>query len=633
MKRGGTDRLIEKATVFLAFICAAVFLGGLLPGYFEYQSTFKKAEEEIGNLARLFIQYAEDTLAIADGNLLALRNALEAGVLPAEALAQIRMVKSEGRPSIRSLTYAFVDPTGREVASSESRNQDVRVADTELFDRERSEPDRDLAIGVPVTDPVTSALVIAVSRRVDTRDGAFAGTVIASLEVDTLTRFFAGTASSRRMSVLLARDDATLLARYPSFDALIGMKLIEPSTFRQTMRPGNSGIFRRPSPVDQIDRLIAYHAGSQYGVVASVSIAVEDIVAEWFWPTLASNVLRLTLTCVIGMLGLWGLRQMRGQAGMAAALAKSEAVFRMLAEGARDPILLLDARGILRYASPAALVMFERPPRALVGRHIAELAVDPDAPAILMALGGMAPLPGAGTRLGFHYESSSHGRRWYVMAVQVTVHGGEHSYVATLRDETEEHQRQLDLAIEATTDPLTGLFNRRHLDIVLAAAWRRAAQTGAPLSLIFVDVDRFKTYNDTYGHSLGDTCLVAVGTCLSEIARRSGEVVARFGGEEFVVLLPDTDSDASIATAERIREAVAMKGMAHSGNPPLGVVTVSLGVATMRPQSDPRAEVGQLVDAADQALYAAKEAGRNRVMVFSGEDRQISGASPSAAVC
>lgn len=617
MQRSGTDRLVRRAAAFLTFVCAAVFLGGLVPGYLEYRSTFKKVEEEIGNLARLFTQHAEDTLAMADGNLLVLRNVLESGVPPEEALAQIRVMKSAGRPSIRSLTYAYIGPTGQAVASSESGVQGVAVADAGLFEHQRAQADRDLVIGVPVIDPATNARVITVSRRVNTSEDAFAGTVIASLEVDALTRFFAGTSTSRRMSVLLARDDSTLLARYPNFGAMIGTKLREPATFRRNVKPGTAGTFHGPSPVDGVNRIIAYNASGQYGVVSSVSVAVEDVVAEWLWPTLAGNAFRLALTVIIAVLGFWGLRQMRRQIAMATALAKSEADFRMLAEGARDPILLLDARGVVRYASPAALVLFERPPHDLSGRHIADLAADSDVSAILVALGNVAPLAGAGTKLGFHYQSASLGQRWYVMAVQVTVQADEHSFVATLRDETDEHRRQLELSIEATTDPLTGLFNRRHFDIALIGAWRQAAETGAPLSLIFADVDRFKPYNDTYGHALGDQCLAAIGENLNEVARRSNEVAARFGGEEFVVLLPGTDSDAARQLAERIRAGVAARAIAHSGNPPLGIVTVSLGVATMRPKSEPQATMARLIDAADRALYAAKEAGRNRVVVLS----------------
>lgn len=162
---------------------------------------------------------------------------------------------------------------------------------------------------------------------------------------------------------------------------------------------------------------------------------------------------------------------------------------------------------------------------------------------------------------------------------------------------------------QSLTDPLTGLSNRRRFDQHMAstlAQFRRDGQAGA---LVLFDIDNFKRYNDAYGHPQGDAVLVQFAHCLREAARRPGDLPARLGGEEFAILMPLTDGDGSHHCAESARAAMQALAMAHAGNEPCGVVTVSAGVAHIGP--DDTAET--LYSRADSALYAAKHAGRNQV--------------------
>jgi diguanylate cyclase (GGDEF)-like protein len=163
----------------------------------------------------------------------------------------------------------------------------------------------------------------------------------------------------------------------------------------------------------------------------------------------------------------------------------------------------------------------------------------------------------------------------------------------------------------ASLDGLTQIPNRRHFDMALTNEWNRAARSGAPLSVILVDVDKFKVYNDTYGHQAGDVCLQRVARTLSENLRRAGDLVARYGGEEFVLLLHQTPRDEGVVLAERLRSAVEHLGIEHSGADG-GVVTISVGGATCIP--GPQLEERVLVRSADDALYQAKHAGRNWVV-------------------
>ncbi|WP_159996328.1 sensor domain-containing diguanylate cyclase [Roseomonas sp. 18066] len=161
-------------------------------------------------------------------------------------------------------------------------------------------------------------------------------------------------------------------------------------------------------------------------------------------------------------------------------------------------------------------------------------------------------------------------------------------------------------------DGLTGLANRAKFDLTLARNWDHAARHRLPLSLVMLDADCFKSYNDRYGHQEGDQVLRAVGRCIQAAATRPEDTGARYGGEEFAILLPGTGTSGAFLVAEKIRASVASTAMPHACNPS-GQVTISAGVAVIWP--DRLTPPGQLVAMADQALYAAKHAGRNRVEV------------------
>jgi diguanylate cyclase (GGDEF)-like protein len=173
----------------------------------------------------------------------------------------------------------------------------------------------------------------------------------------------------------------------------------------------------------------------------------------------------------------------------------------------------------------------------------------------------------------------------------------------------EEANRRLELL--STIDPLTGLANRRRFAEVLAAEWSRALRSADPLGAVMVDVDRFKLYNDRYGHLAGDACLKRVALALSANVRAPSDLVARFGGEEFSIILPGADQAAALLVGERVRRAVAELAEPHLGMP-LGIVTISVGTASTIPVPDGNAD--RLLDAADAALYQAKDGGRNQVV-------------------
>ncbi|MGF6505583.1 diguanylate cyclase [Paraburkholderia sp. 32] len=163
----------------------------------------------------------------------------------------------------------------------------------------------------------------------------------------------------------------------------------------------------------------------------------------------------------------------------------------------------------------------------------------------------------------------------------------------------------------AATDPLTGLNNRRVLDKRLDDEWKRARRENKPLSVLFIDIDHFKRFNDTYGHESGDEVLVAVADCIASVVRRSADLVARYGGEEFAVVLPDTTAQGAFAVAEQIRRKVENQVIVRGHDAPQAV-TVSVGCATALPSATDVANGLELMAAADGQLYVAKNEGRNR---------------------
>lgn len=203
------------------------------------------------------------------------------------------------------------------------------------------------------------------------------------------------------------------------------------------------------------------------------------------------------------------------------------------------------------------------------------------------------------------------GRR-YLAADASPVHDEDNRLIAvveTLRDMTEEKNAQIALERLATRDGLTGLANRRYFDETLHAEWARAMRQKQPLSLLMVDVDNFKAYNDAHGHLGGDECLKRIAVAVAA-EMRTNDLVARYGGEEFAVILPNQSLKGAAIVAERIRSRVEQLRLPNRFARD-GRITVSIGAATALGASD--ADPSQLVATADAALYRAKHMGRNRI--------------------
>jgi diguanylate cyclase (GGDEF)-like protein len=165
----------------------------------------------------------------------------------------------------------------------------------------------------------------------------------------------------------------------------------------------------------------------------------------------------------------------------------------------------------------------------------------------------------------------------------------------------------------ANVDELTGLGNRRLVNKALLDEVNRARRGGTPLSVILLDVDYFKLYNDTYGHQAGDVVLQQLADLMQRATTRAGEVVARYGGEEFILILPGASSAVAMRTAQRLKALVITEAITHKTSKGEPFITVSQGIATVQPEGDMLPE--QVIKLADDALYDAKDSGRNAIIV------------------
>ena len=188
----------------------------------------------------------------------------------------------------------------------------------------------------------------------------------------------------------------------------------------------------------------------------------------------------------------------------------------------------------------------------------------------------------------------------------------DEAYRALRRSQQELMETNLELQRLTNVDGLTGLSNRRFLDEILASEWKHASRVGSPISVLMIDVDHFKLYNDHYGHLAGDEVLRRLASTIGRTRRRTGDVAARFGGEEFALVFPLMTGGDALTAGQRLTAAVEAMQLPHAGSTTSNWITVSVGLATVRPQDASGSDA--LLAAADRALYEAKRSGRNRAV-------------------
>jgi len=300
---------------------------------------------------------------------------------------------------------------------------------------------------------------------------------------------------------------------------------------------------------------------------------------------------------------------------------ENEAVYRLLLDNSPEMTVLASADGSFQYVSPAVVAITGFTPAEFLPFRPEEITHPEDMEGVHQALRGIRPSE-PGRTFRHRILQKAGGYRWVegsVRAFADPATGQLAGFVTSVRDISEQKEREDRLASEvrqmsqaATLDELTGIANRRAFNQRFEDESRRVDCPRVELSLLMLDVDLFKQFNDLYGHIAGDECLKHVAETLKMTIQRDADLVARYGGEEFVVLLPGTNPAGASRVAKNILAAVEALGITHAGSP-YSVLTVSIGVAS-RCGAAP-IDRGSLLEEVDAALYAAKRSGRNRICV------------------
>ncbi|MCA6105816.1 diguanylate cyclase [Bradyrhizobium cenepequi] len=618
-----SNRLALVATAFVALACAAILA---LSGWREWESRavyLRNAEVDMTNLARSLTQHADDTFDLAETILAGMVDRMETGGTDPAALAKLQAFLQQRQFNRQRIRGIFVyDETGRWLATTEQINfAGLNNSDREYFQHHLARPDRSSFFGRPVKSRSGGQWIVTVSRRFNHPDGTFAGVVLTTIDVAYFLRFYEQFEVGTNGAISLLSADGILLARSGDDEgAYVGRDMSSAPLFREQQTRPAASVYYFKSPLDGLQRLSYYQRSSRYPFLVLATKAQDDVLAPWRQAVLARIAIVLGLTLLIALIGYYLIRQLAQRQRMATALLAKEADFRLLAEQSSDMVMRIGLDEVIRYVSPSSVRVIGWTAERLMGTQALGGVNAEDRLRVEQAVAALKNGEAEEARIVYRNRHREKGEIWVETALRVTRApdtAAIDGVVAISRDMTKQKDLEDKLAVLATSDGLTGLANRRQFDERLADEWARARRAGGPLSLLLVDVDHFKKFNDHYGHQAGDGCLRAVARILAAQARRPADLAARYGGEEFVLLLPNTDAEGCVQVGERIREALRELGMLHAQNLPSRLITVSIGGATNVPR-EAVTECGALVAAADRALYAAKESGRDR-LVMSGE--------------
>ena len=575
------------------------------------------ARKDTANLARSLADQAEVTVKMADLVLVGLVERLETDGTGPPSLKRLAGVMQDRIQHWDRLgQVAAFGRDGRLLAGSHP-DWTPSIAGEAFFAHHASHADAGPHIGAPVQDRLGPGWRLVVSRRFLDSEGQFAGVALATIELGLFRSLYRTFDIGPDGSIALVGTEGNLLVRSRGEDDLTGLDLSQTAFYQSYRQIGHAGQMQFVSPVDGIARQTSYRPIGAYPMVIFVALSTRDVLAEWWRTTLRDGAVVTTLVLATALLGLWLSRQMRRHHKSEAAARASEAMYRLLADSSTDVVVKLGPDLCATYVSPASAEVFGFPPHCLMGRQAPARIHRADWPGVARALQDLRHQPNPVSTIMFRWVRRGGAVVW--MEASIRWLDRDDGFVVAVRDisrrvaaEQSLHDANHQLQKLVLQDGLTGIANRRSFDAALEREFRRGLRDGAPLSVLMIDADRFKSFNDSYGHQAGDACLRAIAQVLGGSMRRPADLAARYGGEEFVLLLPDTDAAGAAETAERIRAAIEATAIIHAGNAP-GVVTVSVGVASGVPGMTADSTAA-LLTAADAALYGAKTAGRNRVL-------------------
>lgn len=622
-----------NTVAFVVLVCLALIGIDILRTWNARLAELAEVRTETSNLARSLAQQAGDTIDAVDLVLQDVRERVETdGETPASLarLHRLIMARSADLPMLHGL-FVF-DSRGNVVANSlASAPPLLNYADRDYFQYHRDHADPGLRISGPYHSKLDGSWILVLSRRLDHPDGSFDGVVLATVTMSFFQNYYDTFDVGQRGVIGLETIGGTLLVRKPFNPAVIGVDLDRSPTF-QLLRDARSRAldFSYRSALDGRRRLGSYRPVGSYPLVVLVAQDQAEALTDWRSEARTHLCSALLVALLLGVLGHYLARQIGRR-------QQAEQMFRLLAEHSTDAIICTGKDETRRYVSPAFFTMTGWSAEETLGKHWSAFVHPDDRGIVAQSFDRLRR--GAGIDICTYRYLRKDGSSFWVEGRFQPVHDNSEDgteFVGNIRDisrrkEAEEKLAAANAELQALslTDPLTGLANRRRFDEALGKEWNRALRDALPLSLLMIDADRFKAYNDRYGHQMGDDCLRRIAQTVQGAVLRSGDLAARYGGEEFAVVLPNTGAAAGEQIAERVRAAVVGLGIPHPAAP-TGRASISVGLATLVPT--PGVLSADLVQAADRALYRAKQDGRNRVEVYDPQAHRTPAiVSPGAA--
>jgi diguanylate cyclase (GGDEF)-like protein/PAS domain S-box-containing protein len=607
---------MTTAIVIFGF-CAFV---GLLTWaeYSNWKAQVSRVEAGLEQTAEAIAQHADDVVEMSHLPLASLISEVEDEQGHPEMPAKIKaLIKRQMKASPTLDTLSYIDASGRMIAtSSDSPPANTTYTDRDYFQFHRDHPLPLPIVGKPIKSRLSQAWVIPITQKVVLEGSLFGGVVISTIRVNHFVNFFRNFDVGSDGSFLLARGDGIVLARGPVQESLLGTNISASELFSNYLKRQTVGAYHYRSPIDATTRAGGFYQSARTGIVVLASASEWEVFLTWVETAKTRWSYAAILLAVAMLAGMHWRHQMRLRQESDAMLAAREAEFRLLAESSSDVISRFDENGIREYVSPSSTDILGLEPERLIGRSVfAGMGAETEA----IVRDAAERLKNGSTQEKFltrHIKPSGE-EVWLETALSklpASRDAPATRVVAITRDVSRHKKMQDELDVLANTDELTKLANRRFFNVRFEEMMQRARRNAAPLSLLMIDADRFKLFNDTYGHAAGDECLRQISDAIRDCVRRPGDVAARYGGEELAVLLAGTDAQGAAAVAENIRARIEALDLPHAHNLPAEKVTVSIGIATLPAQTLSVVTAQALFAQADEALYAAKSEGRNRVV-------------------
>lgn len=597
-------------TVFVLAMSACVLGLVIWKAVDARRTALLQSQIELRNLAHSLQEHASHTFQAADVAMSGMVDLLKYQDPRPERFNRFLMKTVAALPQLREI--GVLDALGEWRYTSLTETPNYSNYDRSYFAYHRDNTDTALRISQPLQSRGTGRMTIILSRRIDKADGSFNGVLTAAIDADYFDNFYKSFDLGDQSGITLLRLDGIVLAHWPSRD--VGKDLSNTPLFRTKLKESPSGYYRvSSSPFDGVVKYFGYERSNDYPVIVTVAVPEAHVLASWHNDLQSDVAVAAVLLCSVILLAALLSTQFRFRLNMENALREREQRYRLLADNIADVVILLDSNYRFVYVSHSVAFVLGLDPRNLIGRPCIDLVYPDDVEAVRAANARLSD-PTATQTVIFRTYRNDGSLVWVEINFKLAARADDRvekiEIVGVLRDVTKRKKMEDELnalntrlAELATTDGLTGLANRRTLDGFL----RRAFEQHDELSVLLIDIDHFKGYNDSRGHQAGDGCLKQVATVIADATINTTALSARYGGEEFAIILPDVSERDAMTVAEAVRLRVRALNIANAAAA-RGYLSISIGVASRTADT---ANEAMLVGEADLALYEAKRRGRD----------------------